>query len=303
MLKKIFLIIIVAPILLFGGLFFYATRERRASSKAVLKNYQPSEEISEIAQAVAFTNEGKANFYRTNPEFVEGETFRKHCLKNKGIELALGCLVGYTPGKNPFSPPKMFLLKIDNPEYEDHKYPASVHETMHMVYKRLSSNEKENINSLLEKEFMGRQDDDHLIANINTLKDVGGDYVDELHSVFAVEYSDISPELEEYYSQYFENRQTVVGLYQSGGLEKRVRKVEQLNAEAAALNTKLLDLQALLQGYQNSGNTSAYNKLVPQFNSMVNSYNAKAAEVTKLYNEVSEFYKYFNPNYQPPKSK
>lgn len=297
MLKKIFLVLLAIPVIL----FLYASKDRRASDEAVLKNATPNDEIVSIAKTVTFTNKGKANFYRTNPEFVTQAIFSKHC--GKKVELSLGCIIGYTPGRSPFSPPKIFLLKIEDPEYQDHKYAASVHETMHMVYMKLSSDEKQALHPLLEKEFQARQDDPHLTANMTMLKDSGGDYLDELHSVFAVEYLNLSPELETHYSQYFNDRTVIVDLYQNGGLETKIRNFETINAQTTALNSQLLDLQSQLQGYQSSGNLTAYNNLLPQFNNLVYSYNAKVAQANQLYQEIDQFYKYFNPNYQTPQTK
>lgn len=300
-LKIILLAIFVPPVILVG-LFLFATRERWKSNDTVLRSYQPSAEIADIAETVTFTDEGKATFYRANPEFIAGEEFRSHCLKNNGIELALGCLVYHTPGKGPFSPPKIFLMNLDNPEYEDHKYTAAVHETMHLVYLRLSSDEKKSLNALLEQEFTTRQDDPHLTVNIGLIKEAGeeGDYLDELHSVFAVEYADLSPALEEYYRHYFSNRGVVVQLYQNGGLEKRLHRFEEVGYQASQLNSELLEMQSQLETYQSAGNIDAYNNLVGQFNAKVSQYNTLANESQRLYSEVDEFYKYFNPNYQAP---
>jgi len=296
MFKKILLLLLITPVVL----FLIASKDRRASDEAVLKNANPSQEIANIAEKVSFNDTGKATFYRANPEFVTQDEFVKHCRKNKNIELSLGCIIGYTPGRSPFSPQKIFLLKIEDEEYQDHKYSASVHEAMHLAYWLLPSAEKETLNPILEKEFQARQDDVHLTSNMTMLKDAGGEYLEELHSVFAVEYSDLSPELETYYSKYFVDRTIIVDLYQNGSLETKIRSFESLNAQAATLNSQLLNLQSQLQGHQNAGNITAYNNLLPQFNNQVNVYNAKLAQSKSLFKDIEQFYLLFNPNYKTP---
>jgi len=56
--KKIFLLLLVTPVLL----FLYASKDRRASNQSVLKNATPSQEIKDIAATVSFSDIGKANF-------------------------------------------------------------------------------------------------------------------------------------------------------------------------------------------------------------------------------------------------
>ncbi|PIR06133.1 MAG: hypothetical protein COU40_01155 [Candidatus Moranbacteria bacterium CG10_big_fil_rev_8_21_14_0_10_35_21] len=98
-------------VLLVGGIIFYLTAGMRQSDEKVLKTYQPSSEIIEIVEKNALTDKGKAILYRSEPELVDGETFRKYCFAN-GVE-ALACNAP-KPGGGPFGGRKVFLLKIDD---------------------------------------------------------------------------------------------------------------------------------------------------------------------------------------------
>lgn len=133
------LIIIGTPILLFAGLFYFGSSELRRSDEEVLKTYKPSAEIADIAEKNTLTEKGKAALYRAQPEFVDGEVFRKYCLGN-GVE-ALAC-VGPKRGGGPFGGRQIHLLKIDDPQFADHKYAAAMHEMLHAIYDRLSSMKK-----------------------------------------------------------------------------------------------------------------------------------------------------------------
>ena len=278
------LIVILVPILLFGGFFFFATSDLRRSDEEVLKTYQPSSEIAEIAEKNTLTDKGKAAFYRAQPEFIDGEVFRKYCRVN-GVE-ALAC-VGPKRGGGPFGGRQIHLLIVDDPQFADHKYAAAVHEMLHAIYDRLSSSEKERINKLLEQELSKHQDDVHLTGPINILKKRGKankDIDSELHSKFGVEYSELSPELEEYYKQYFVDRSKVVELFKNGGFNSRVQRMDEISYRMKALAPQIT-------AYEQAGDAANYNRLVGQ-------YNALAAESQGIYSEIKQFYQYFNPNYK-----
>lgn len=302
---KIFLIIIFALVLLIGGLIFYLTAEMRRSDKEILKTYQPTPEIAEIAEKNTLTDKGKATFYRSQPELVEGEIFRKYCFAN-GVE-ALGCNAP-KPGGGPFGGRKIFLLKIDDSEFADHKFSAAVHEMLHSVYMRLGKDEKKSLVVLLDQELSKRQDDIHLTDPINTIKkrkknNTIDDIRDELHSKLGVEYGDILPELEEYYKQYFTDRSKIVELFQSGGFNSNVRRMDEIRYEIEVLAPQLTSMESQLTAYRDAGNTAKFNSLIGQYNNMISKYNALAAESQKIYSGIKQFYQYFNPDYQPPAEK
>lgn len=298
------LIILFVPIVLIGGVFFFATSELRRSDEDVLKTYQPTSEIAEIAEKNTLTDKGKAAFYRANPEIVEAEIFKKYCSVN-GVE-ALAC-VGPKRGGGPFGGRQIHLLKIDDPEFSDHKYAAAMHEMLHAEYDRLSPSEKTRVNSLLEQEFSTKHKDNyHLLYTKNTLEKANTEkrskqtFLSELHSKFGVEYSDLLPELEEYYKQYFVDRTKVVALYKNGGFNSRARRIDEIRYETSLIAPQLTTMQNQLTGYQNAGDAASFNSLLGQYNSMVARYNAMAAESQRAYNEIQQFYQYFNPGYKPP---
>lgn len=285
------LIAIVTQIVLIGGLIFWATIQFRRSDADILKNYKPTAEIADIAEKNTLTDKGKATLYRSEPEIVDGETFKKYCFAN-GVE-ALACNAP-KPGGGPFGGRQIFLLKIDDPRFLDHKYAAAVHEMLHSAYNRLSTDEKKRLNTLLDQELAKRRDDSSLMGPIDTIKKRKSnnylkDIQEELHSKFGVEYSDLSPELEDYYKQYFVDRRKVVELFKNGGFNSRVKKVEEISYETKMLASQL---------------TAGRSKLTAdQYNNLVYRYNAKAAESQRIYNEIKAFYQYFNPDYKPLENK
>lgn len=290
------LIVFVAFIAFIIGGMVYSSRDWR-SDESVLKNYKPTAKIAGIAEKITLTDHGKATFYRTNPRLVDGESFRQTCFAN-GVE-ALGCATGF----------KILLLQIDDPKFADHKFSAAAHEMLHIAYRRLGTEEKKNLNALLEKELSRHEDDVHLTEVKKTLEEKQKakkgkqGFLDELHSKFAVEYKDLLPELEEYYKKYFKDRVKVVTLFQSGGFGSRTRKMDEIRYELDLLAPRLTSMESQLTAYQNAGNQEGFNSLIGQYNSTVAQYNAMVAESQRSYSEVEQFYTYFNPDYKPPENK
>lgn len=300
------LIILAIPILLIGGFFFFATAELRKSDEEVLKTYQPSAEIADIAEKNTLTDKGKATLYRSDPKLVDAQSFMKSCqTKARGIE-PLGCIAP-KPGGGPFGGRQIFLLQIDDPRFAGHKYAAAIHEMLHSAYDRLGTDEKKRVNTLLDQELAKRQDDIHLTDPIETLKKRKGstikDIQSELHSKFGVEYSDLSPELEDYYKQYFADRTKAVALFKSGGFNSRTSRMDEIRYELNGLAPQLTSMENQLTAYQNAGDAASFNSLLGKYNNMVYQYNALVAESQGIFSEVEQFYKYFNPDYKPPEQK
>lgn len=300
------LIILAIPILLIGGFFFFATSDLRRSDKDVLKTYQPTSEIADIAEKSTLTDKGKATLYKVDPKLVDAQSFMKSCqTKARGIE-PLGCIAP-KPGGGPFGGKQIFLLQIDDPRFSDHKYSAAVHEMLHSAYDWLGANEKKRVNALLDQEFLKHQDDSYLKHATDTLKARKGTGMEgvqsEMHSKFGVEYADLSPELEEYYKQYFLDRSKVVELFKNGGFSTRIRIMDEIRYETEKLAPQLTSMQNQLTAYQNAGDQAGFNSLIGQYNSMISQYNAKVAESNRAYDEVKQFYQYFNPDYKAAEEK
>lgn len=298
------LIALLSPILILAIYLFFATVNLRRSDEEVLKTYTPTPQIQDLADKNQLTDKGRATLYRTDPKFIDAETLVKNCQTiSRGIE-TLACIAP-KPGGGPFGGKQIFLLQIDDKRFIDHKYSASVHEMLHMAYDLLNSEEKKKVDSLLNPELEKHKTDFHLQTILETLKTLKNkkerDILSELHSKFGVEYASLSNDLEEYYKKYFKDRSVVVKLYQNGGFNSRVRRLDTLAYEAKQLNAKLTSMQSQLNGYKNAGNIDKYNSLVATYNNLVNQYNAKSAESTRVYNEIQTFYKYFNPDYTPSK--
>lgn len=286
------LIVVFVPILLLAGVIFFSSSQLRHSDEEILKTYQPSPEIAEIVEKNALTEKGKVELYRTDPKLVDAQSFIKYCrIQARGVE-PLACNAS-KPGGGPFGGRQIFLLQIDDQRFSDHKFSATVHEMLHSAYNRLGSEEKKSLSVLLDQELKNHQNDSHLIMVIDTMKKNNKndeeDIQEELHSKFGVEYSDLSPGLEDYYKQYFADRAKVVELFKKGGFNSRVRRMDEISYQTKTLAPQITE-------YKQAGDVANFNRLVGQ-------YNALAAESQRIYSEIQQFYQYFNPDYKAPENK
>lgn len=302
-------LVAIGVVILFAfGISSFVSQEWNRSDEDVLKGYQAPPEIADLAEKTGLSEKGKATLYRGTPEFLQGEAFKKKCL-GKGFqgELAGGCMKS-GPVKQgflglPIAGTEIYLLKIDDPEFADHKYTAAVHEMLHVVYVRLDSKDKKSLNELIDKELTKYPDDEHLTARVNAMKRLKKNYQDELHSQFGVVYRDLSPELEAYYREYFADREKLLAISESEGLTRRMKRQDELSQELSELNSQLTAMQGQLNSYKSSGDVGSYNSLLPQFNTTVASYNTRVAEVRQINSEMIGFYQYIDPSYQPPQQK
>jgi len=293
----IILVLVAVGAMVFSGCTASQTDEE------FLATYQPQPEIAEIAQKTTMTDKAKAIFYRSDPEFIDTGIFKEYCITNDGIELALACARSTTPGK-PRSSPRIFLLQMDNPEFSDTRFPSAAHELMHLVEKASSDDEKKRLAPLIDNELEKYKEDPHVQRITDIIKkSLGDDYQDylrgEFHSILAVEYADLSPELEEHYAQYFIDRQQLVSLHLDSALMQKIKQLDDWTWQQTQLNSRLSKLRAQLENYQQTGTSTQHQAEFNQYNTLVNQYNAVSAKGKAVQAEVGELYKLINPSYSP----
>jgi len=282
-----------------GGIYLFISQEWRRSDAEVLRSFQPDAAITNIVERSTMTDKGKVAFYRGNPQFENGESFKDHCLDSG--ELAGGCKLS-GPARGPLGLPmqktRIYLLKIDDPKFASNTILTGAHETLHVVFERMSSEEKKRIKDLIDQEITKRSEDKTVTVRVEAMKRLGKSYHDELHSTFGTDYDDLSPELENHYQQYFADRSKLVELAKKDGINTRTRRLEQIAEEAKAMGSQLTSMSNQLTAYQNAGDEAAFNSLIGQYNGLVAKYNAKAAESRKIYNEIKLYFQYINPDFQ-----
>lgn len=250
-----------------------------------LSNYTPSSEIAALAQRTTMTSKGERIFYVNQPSVVSEADFNEAC-KTQESSIVLGC---YIPNRG------IYIFNVTEERLEGVKEVTAAHEMLHGAYDRLGSSERERIDSLTKKAYTDLKNE-RIRKNVEQYRSQDPNVVpNELHSILPTEVAELPKELEDYYKQYFANRQAIVEFssrYESEFASRQTRVAEldrrltalkadiesgqsQLASDYDALRSEKSRLDSLLS----SGDIQAYNQAVPGFNANVNAYNVAVRSV------------------------
>lgn len=249
-----------------------------------LRNYEPSAQVVSISQRVGFSKEARRLFYLSDPQLNNKAEFNSNCPTVEHANV-LGCYV--TSGI--LNQGRIYMLAVDQAELDGVEEVTAAHELLHAAYQRLPVSERESLDGLLTADFARFASAD-LKRKVGLYGADSALRLNELHSFLGTETSQLSPQLEEYYSRYFEDRSRVVALYES--YEETFRRIEsriaRLEAELSRLKGEIQTLRGQIDAkraeldatrrqmdeHLASGNTAAYNALVPQHNRLLEQHNA-----------------------------
>lgn len=248
----------------------------------VLQTYDPPAEIEEYADETRLSDYGRRILYVAKPSLSSPADFNDECPFAED-DRVLGCFDGV----------RIYILDVEEPKLEDVEPVTAVHEMLHSAYKRLSGRERSRIDELLLQQ-QRELDDPELDSLIETYReDDETSVITELYARFATEYQELIPELEEHYSQYFDDRSAVVALhagYQqvfddidnkidrlSKELEKLKTDINNLEDDLESQRAKVDNINEQLNQHLEDDNISAYNTLIPTQNQAVRTYNATLA--------------------------
>ncbi|HEU5004636.1 MAG TPA: hypothetical protein VFT49_00935 [Candidatus Saccharimonadales bacterium] len=260
-----------------------------------LRGYTPPPSITELAQRDTMTPQATHDFYVNHPQLINGvSNFRQDCPESEQA-IVLGC---YHPVQN-----GIFVYVVNDTRLNGVEEVTAAHEMLHAAYDRLSSGDKKYIDGLLEDYYNKDLTDQRIKDEINGYKKTEpNDVVNEMHSVFGTEASDLPAPLENYYKRYFSDRSAVVSLadnYQEAFTTRTTEldayKVKlddlkgKITSEENSLQKQLNQInsdRARLDSMANGGQTDEYNAAVPGFNNEVDIYNQG---VKQLQSDISEY--------------
>lgn len=244
-------LVVIAAIV--GGAIWALFNWQNLVDRFVASTYRPSSEMQQTVDMLQLTDEGKFYFFAAQPALNDREDFNNNCTHRDKESIILGC---YVPMQH------IFIFDIDDERLTGVKEVTSAHEMLHVAYDRLSSSEKDEVNKLLENELSSITSESLQERLAIYERTEPGEKFNELHSIIGTEVASISPELESYYKQYFEDRKTIA---------KMANRYEQLFNE----------LQQ-----QQEGLVAEIDMLVTELNQRVSDYNA---EIDALNNDISDF--------------
>lgn len=282
------------------GLVLYGwTQRQEISDQLSLRNYQPSEVISQLSLHTTMTDEGKKIFYVNHPVVTTGSEFNSACAQEASI--VLGCYI-QNGG--------IYIYDVTEPRLSGVEEVTAAHEMLHAAYDRLSDQEKQRIDSLTQSTFANNTSD-RIKQTVEAYRKQDPSVVpNELHSILATEVSSLPPELETYYKQYFKDRQAIVKYSDSyeAEFDNRRAQVSKYDAQLVAVKKEIEQTQAdLAKQYAeletrkqqldqqlDSGDVAGYNQGVPGFNAGINSYNTAVKAVEKRINDYNALVKQRN---------
>lgn len=248
---------LVAAVLLAAAGFMWFERQYIVDSIQYYQ-YTPDSQVEAIAKRTGLTDKSKFIFYASHPVVEGKEAFNEHCERREATSPILGCYGGQ----------RIYIYDITDDRLDGIKEVTAAHELLHAVYERLSSSEKERINVLLQDAYDNLADTELKERMAYYEENEPGEHFNELHSIIATEFTDIGSELNEYYEQYFTDRNAVVDLH-----TKVEKQFSELSQEAAGLVKKLNSLASKI-----NADTEEYNNGVKLLNQRVAEFNSRAQQ-------------------------
>jgi hypothetical protein len=246
-----------------------------------LSNYTPPADISTLADQDTMTASARHIFYVNHPDIEpDAKTFISKCPQAEKT-IVLGCYISGESG--------IYIYGVKESRLSGVQQVTAAHEMLHGAYDRLSSKERNNIDSELQNYYDNNLHDQRIIDTINSYRSTEpNDLVNEMHSIFGTEIADLPQPLEQYYSQYFTNRSAVVAFANNYEDEFTTRE-NQVKADDEQLATMKQQITALeddlkqqrsqidsdrdrLDSLKSSGQIQQYNAGVASFNVEVDSY-------------------------------
>jgi len=165
--------------------------------------FQPSSEISALAERAGIDNYGKFLYLASKPALENSEDFNNSCSSIEDTTSILGC----------YDNLKIYIYNVTDTKLDGVREVTAAHEMLHAAYLRMSEDEKVKLGILLEEEYKKLENDKNFSERMSFYERTEpGQRENELHSVIGTEVADISPELESHYDQYFSDRNKVVEL-------------------------------------------------------------------------------------------
>jgi hypothetical protein len=231
-------------------------------------NYQPSSSIQSLDDRVGFTDKGLFTFYATRPVVAEPSEFNGKCPRQEAGSPILGC---YTADDH------IYVFNVSNTQLDGIKEVTAAHEMLHAVWQRMSSAEQSRVGALIMAAYEKNATPELRDRMAYYQRNEPDALTNELHSILGTEVSNLGPDLENYYGQYFKNRQTILDLH-----AKYDAVYKSLYGRADTLYTSMQSLSTSIQT-----RSKAYDNDIAQLSADIASFNSRANSGN--FDSVSQF--------------
>lgn len=254
-------------LILLAGIVFVNRQD--IHDRLVLTGYDAPAAIKMLADGAGLSSRGRDLFYVNAPELHDKSTFSKVC-EGAGDEQSnvLGC----------FNGTHIYIYNASDERFAGIEEVTAAHEMLHAAYARLNDGERQRVNELIDRQ-LEKAIEPHIKELITIYQRIEPDQIqNEMHSILATEQRTLLPELEQYFKQYFTDRNKVVRLAaqyrlvfdtvkrQQEALAKQLDNLAtQINQSTAAINRRL----------------EAYNRSIEDFNARAHSGEMTEAEFNR----------------------
>ncbi|HEU4914492.1 MAG TPA: hypothetical protein VFT16_03770 [Candidatus Saccharimonadales bacterium] len=286
---------ILLVVLLAGNAIVWVERQNIADWWK-LRNYTAPADIASLAAETTMSDYAKRMFYVNHPVLEDKQSFNDHCADKSEETAVLGCYHGNRQG--------IYLYAVTDSRLNGVRQVTAAHEMLHQAYDRLSAAEKERVAGLLNAFYNNQFQDENIKAKVDSYRRQGADLDNEMHSIMATEVRDLTPELEEYYKQYFGDRAVIVGYSESYQAEftRRKEQVTAYDAQLASFKSQIdsnkSDLKFRLRALEakekeinqdvSDRNQAEYQADVAGYNQMVETYNSELSATRRLIAEYND---------------
>lgn len=252
------IISVVFAVAVVAGSAFVFFEWQTIKDNFTVMNYSPSAEISQITDKLELTNMAKRTFFATRPELQSSSEFNQSCTNMLEESAVLGCY------KNDY----IYIYNVADSDLNGVKESTSAHELLHAVWVRLGSDKREELKQLLSADYERLKTPELEKTMDNYAQTEPGQHENELHSILATEFDDLSPELERHYKDIFNNRQSVVQFHKNYR-----QKFNQLKQRSDEIAQTMSDIKADIDGKSEAyeRNLAALNTEIENFNQRANS--------------------------------
>ncbi len=195
------------------------------------QTYDPSVEVASITKNSRLTEDGKFAFYSAQPAIDGTRAFNVKCDRKEENTAILGC---YTANK-------IYIFAVTDKRLDGIREVTAVHEMLHVIYQRISVDDRAKLQVLLDAEAKKLEKDKDFAERMAFYaRTEPGERYNELHSIIGTEVSSVSSELENYYAKYFD-RKHITGLYKEykSEFKKLETQAGEMKAQIDALSGKI----------------------------------------------------------------
>ncbi len=277
---------------LIAGLAVIVANMQAVSDWWMLHSYTPDQRVVQLADETTMKSDTRRVFYINHPQLDDKSEFNGHC-RTVEQTIVLGCFIDHDG---------IYLLNVTDPRLDGVVEVTAAHETLHAMYARLDDAERAKVDKMTAS-FFATLNNERIKKTIAGYRAKDPSVVpNELHSILGTEVRNLSPELENYYKQYFSDRTKIVDYsdkyeqvftsieVKAKSFDDRLtalkRTIDANEAEIESKTAALDNKQRELNGLRSAGNIDEYNRQVPVYNAMIRDYNGLINQ-TKL--QIDEY--------------